>query len=534
MAGSLPPDVLIEVFSLIPHPELYWHRYGLLDVAGVNKTWRTAALECGSLWSCIRTETRRDLSLLPLLLERSRTSPLDVCLDLFCDQYGNPSGDTTPKERAEVVKALLPHVRRIQKLYIRHQILEPGSEDMGSILRLVGAGLEFTILLEYTHECMGDDDDSDSAEPATLNFTASNLLKASLDGVRPREWSILFAPTLVELDITSIDTDVLGTVFQRCQSLTSLKLHNVFQEAGRLSNPGPLAPPPSIRTLDLYMSMPDIIAVLKLFSTSPTLDSITICDDQGLTARALGRRKPHPIFTHMLRGLAPLTTFQVYGDQDVILRDAVGRTRHFEVQAEDDPCYETGALWAFLATHYDARHTVRTILAATTVWGSLARALERYQPEPPVDSGVELQIILNHDSSFQESCDAGDTPPLHLTALSKLTLQPRPRVGMLRPRCSIEEVLQMLSMVRSERRGVVVCLGELSVKDVTPRSIVAEYQTLVDGLTGVGPAGMWLPCAHCVARAREIQNYARWCVHCRMGDDETKERCDNNWHYGWP
>jgi hypothetical protein len=276
------------------------------------------------------------------------------------------------------------------------------------------------------------------------------------------------------------------------------------------------------------MTMPEIIAVLKLFSTSPTLHSITICDDQGLTARELGRKKPHPILTHMLRGLAPLTAFEVYGDQDVILCDAAGRTRSFEVEAEDDPCYETGALWAFLAAHYDAHYTVRTIVGATTTWGSLAPALERHQPEPPVDSGVELQVILNDYRSFQESCEAGDTPPLHLAALSKLTLQPP--VGVLRPRCSVEAVLQMLSMVRSERRGVVVCLGELALKDVTPRSYVAEYKTLADGLTGVGPAGMWLPCAHCVARAGEIQNYARWCVHCRMGDDETKERCDNNWH----
>ncbi|KAJ7346413.1 hypothetical protein DFH08DRAFT_871125 [Mycena albidolilacea] len=530
MAGSLPPDVLIEVFRLIPHPELYWHRYGLLDVTGVNKTWRSAALESGSLWSCIRTENRRDLSLLPLLLERSRISPLDVRLDLFCNQYGNPSGDTTPRERAEVVQALLPHIRRIQKLYIRHQMLEPDSEDMETILRLVGAGLEFTILTEYTHKCVGDDDDS--AESATLNFTASNLLKASLDGVCPREWSTFLAPTLVELHIASIDMDVLGTAFQRCQSLTSLRLHNAFEEAGPLSHPGPLTPPPSIRTLDLHMSMPEIIAVLKLFSTSPTLHSITICDDQGLTARELGRKKPHPILTHMLRGLAPLTAFEVYGDQDVILRDAAGRTRRFQVEAEDDPCYETGALWAFLAARYDAHHTVRTILGATTAWGSLAPALELHQPEPPVDSGVELQIILDDYRSFQESCEAGDTPPLHLAVLSKVTLQPP--VGVLKPRCSVEAVLQMLSMVRSERHGVVVCLGELSLKDVTPRSYVAKYQTLADGLTGVGPAGMWLPCAHCVARAGEIQNYARWCVHCRMGDDERKERCDNNWHRGWP
>ncbi|KAJ6567935.1 hypothetical protein DFH09DRAFT_1155475 [Mycena vulgaris] len=530
--ACLPPDVLIEVFHLIPHPERDQHRYGLMDVTGVNKIWRAAALESGSLWSCIRTKNRRDLSFLPLLLERSRTSPLDVRLDCFCNEYGNPAGDTTPRERAEVVQALLPHVHRIQKLYIRHQMLDPDSEDMETILCLVDAGLEFTILAEYTHECLGDDD---SAESPTLNFTAPNLLKTSLNGVCPREWSTLLAPKLVELDITSIDMNALGTIFQQCRSLTSLELYNGFEEDdGPLSNPGTLTPPSSIRTLDLHMSMPEIIAVLKLFkiSTSSTLHSITICDDEGLSAWKLGRKKPHPILTHMLRGLAPITAFEVYGDQDVILRDAAGRTRRFRVEAEDDPCYETDAFWAFLAARCDVHHTVRTILGTTAAWGCLTRALERHQPEPPVDSGIELQIILNDYGRLQASCEAGETSPIHLAALSTLTLQP-PR-GVLRPRCSVEAVLQMISMVRSERRGIVVCLGELSLEGVTPRRYVAGYQTLVDGLTGVGPAGMWLPCAHCAGRAEEIQNCVQWCVHCRTGDDATKERCDNNWHRGWP
>lgn len=528
--ACLPPDVLIEVFQLIPHPELYWHRYGLLDVAAVNKAWRTAALESSSLWSCIRTETRRDLSLLPLLLERSRTSPLDVRLDFFCDEYGNPSEGTTPSKRAEVVQALLSNVRRIQKLYIRHQMLEPDSEDMRTISRLVDVGLEFTILTEYTHECLEGDDDSE--ESATLNFTAPSLLKASLDGVFPHEWSTFLAPTLVELHITSIDLDALGTIFQQCQSLTSLKLHNGFEEdgPGPLLQPGPLTPPPSIRTLDLQMSMPELVAVLNLFSTSPTLHSITICDDQGLSAKQLKRKQPHPILTHMLRGLAPLTAFEVYGDQDVVLRDAAGRTRRFRVEAEDDPCYDTGALWAFLAARHDAHHTVRTILGTTAAWRSLASALERRQSEPPADadSGVELQIILDH----YRLLETDDLPPLPPAALSKLTLQPPG--GVRRARCNVAAVLQPVSMVRSERRGVVVCLGGLVLEGVTPRGYVAEYQKFVDGLKGVGPEGMWRACAHCAARAEKIQSCGRWCVYCRMGDEAMKERCDNNWHRGWP
>ncbi|KAJ7889884.1 hypothetical protein B0H14DRAFT_3855628, partial [Mycena olivaceomarginata] len=489
--ACLPPDILIEVFHLIPHPEIYWHRYGLLDVAAVNKAWRTAALESSSLWSCIRTETRRDLLLLPLLLERSRTSPLDVRLDFFCDEYGNPSEDTTPSKRAEVVQALLPHVRRIQKLCIRHQMLEPDSKDMGTISRLVDAGLEFAILTEYTHESL------------------EAFSKASLDGVCPREWSKFLAPTLVDLHITSIDLDTLGTIFQQ-------------YTPGPLSNPGPLTPPPSIRTLDLQMSMPELVAVLNLFSTSPTLHSLTICDDQGLTARQLKRKQPHPILTHMLRGLGPLTAFEVYGDQDVVLRDAAGRARRFHVAAEDDPCYDTGALWAFLVARHDAHHTVRTILGTTVAWRSLASALERRQPEPPADSGsgVELQIILDHYGVIPTD----DDNPIHLAALSKLTLQPPGGV-----RSNVAAVLQPVSMVRSERRGVVVCLGVLMLEGVAPRGYVAEYQKFVDGLKGVGPEGMWLPCAHCVARAEEIQDRGRWCVHCRMGDEAMKESLVNEY-----
>ncbi|KAJ7709593.1 hypothetical protein B0H17DRAFT_1190788 [Mycena rosella] len=506
MAGSLPSDVLIEVFHLLPRPELYWDRYSLIDVAGVNKAWRTAALESASLWSCIRTEHRRDLLLLPLLLERSRTSSLDVRLDLFCNEYGNVSADSTPQERAEVVQALLPHARRIQKLYIRHPTLEPTSEDTEAILHLVDVGLEFTILTEYTHERMGDD----TAESDTpLNFTGPNLLKLSVDGTRPRQWSTLLAATLVELHIgsmgTPIDMDLLGTIFQQCGSLSSLELQQGFDEDHTPLSPGSqwrFTPPPSIRTLDLTMPMSEIIAVLGLFLSSPLLHSVTVCDDQGLTARVLGRKRPHPILTHMLRGLDSLIAFEVYTDQDILLRDAAGRARRFQVTAEDDPCYETGALWAFLVARYAAHRTVRTVLGTTSAWSWLVRALDRHQPDPPAESGVELQIVMDDYGSFQQSCASGDTPTLYLAALSTLTLMP-PTHAAGRAQCSVEAVLHMLSMVRSERRGVVVCIGELMLKGVPPH--VVAYQTLADGLASVGPTGMWSPCAHCAARAAEIR-----------------------------
>ncbi|KAJ7630055.1 hypothetical protein DFH06DRAFT_1480140 [Mycena polygramma] len=529
MAAFLPSDVLIQVFRLIPHPELYWHRYGLIDVSAVSRAWRAAAIQSASLWTRIRTETRRDRRLLQLLLERSRAAPLDVHLDLFCNEYGNVDADTTAGQRAEVVQALLPHVQRIQKLYIRHQTLEPGSEDRETVLRLVDAGLEFTLLVEYNHQRVGDEDCPE--DDTLLNFTAPNLTKLSLDGVLPREWSTLLAPKLVQLNInangTPLNIDLLGTIFQQCHSLASLTLQTEFNgEHPLFSPPGPnwaFSPPGSLRTLDLQMTMPDLLTVLALFSDTSILHSLTVCDDQGFTPKALARKKPPPILMHMLHGLDPIIAFEVHSDQHVLLRDAPGRTRRFEVAAEDDQCCEPAALWGALVLRCAAHRTVRTFFGATSAWGWLARTLERRQPDPPEGEGVELQIVLD---AFGDRFP-GDAPPLTVAALRTLKLLPRP--GDLRPKCTAEAVQQVLSLVRTHRRGVVVCLGEMTLRGVPPRTYVAEYQRLADSL-----AGMWAQCAHCAARAEEIGRMGRWCVYCRAGDEGMKERCDDNWHRGWP
>ncbi|KAJ7182927.1 hypothetical protein C8R43DRAFT_1101168 [Mycena crocata] len=500
---ALPTDVLIEVFRRIQPPELYRHRYGLIDAASVNKSWRAAALASSSLWSRIRTKDRRDRSLFPLLLERSGSAPLDVHLDMFCNDYGNASDDTTPAERAEIVQALIPHVGRIQKLYIRHQTLEADDEDLEAIQQLVDAGLEFPVLMEYTHECIGDDESD-----LVLDLTAPNLLKASLDGVGPRELSPFLVPSLVELQIGGmlVDINVLDTIFQRCVSLESLTLRPAFEE----DNTGPVfsntghTPPPSLQTLDLQMSMPELVALLALFSPGPPLPFITICDDQGLTASQLARtKKPHPILTAMLRGLSPIIAFEVYSDQDVLLRDAAGRVRRFQVAAEDSESYDPPAFWAFLVARHAAHRSVRTFLGTTSAWGQLAAALGRQQPE--VDEGVELQLILDDHGSF----NADVVAPLRIDVLAKVTLQPTIHLG--RKECGADALLRVLSMVRTKRGIVtgstgsqhapVVCLGELVLAGVAPREYGAAYEALAEGLK----AGGWAPCACCVERAKEIQ-----------------------------
>ncbi|KAJ7145658.1 hypothetical protein C8R44DRAFT_755655 [Mycena epipterygia] len=522
MAGSLPADVLVELFRLIPQPEQsYDPYYSLFDAAGVNRNWRTAATECGPLWSCIRTKERRDRRLLPLLLERSGTSPLDVRLDLHY-----------PGERAAVIHALLPHVGRIQKLYIRHLTLQPDSQDTETILQLVDAGLEFTLLTEYIHEHKEDDFEPSAESDTPLNFTAPKLLAACIDGTRPRTWSTFLARTLVELDISSqgtpLDLDLLALIFQQCGALVSLTLSKgLYETHAPLLPPGPhrhFIPPPSLSALDLHMPMPDILAILGLFSGNATLESITVCDGEGLRKMTLPDKSTQPILEHMLRGLSSVVAFEVHSDQDVVIRDADSRTRRFRVEAEDDECYETGALWSFLVARFDAQRTVRTLLGTTAAWNWLARPLELHPMDPPADNTVELQIILNYNTQFQEFCDSGYYPPLNIAALKMVTLQSTE----FSVKCSVEAVLQMLRMVRSARRGVVVCLGELALDGVPPRRYVAEYKKFANSLEGVGPAGMWLPCAHCVARAEEIQGRGR------CDDEKLREFCDNRWHRGWP
>ncbi|KAJ7346422.1 hypothetical protein DFH08DRAFT_937594 [Mycena albidolilacea] len=516
MAGSFPADVLVELFHLLPEPEtLFVH--GLFNVAGVNQAWRAAALSCGTLWSCIRTAKRRDRRLLPLLLERSRTAPLDVRLDLFCSAYGIAPTDTTPQERAAVVKALLPHVYRIQKLYIRHMLFEPETEDAVTILKLVDAGLEFTTLREYTHEHMGQNFRPSPESDSPLNLTAPNLRALSLNGTRPRAWPTLLAHTLVELDITAegtpLDMDLIATIFQQCRALMSLTLRKAFHRrhpplSSPVSHPR-FDPPPSLRVLDLHMPMSEILAVLRLFAYAPPLHSITVCDDKGLRPRAgqtTFEPTDHPILEHMIAGLVPLVAFEVHSDRNVILRDASGRARCFRVDAEDSACLDTRALWIFLVARCSARWTVRTLLGTTKAWSWLTRAFAGAPRPNPHGGGLELRMCVDSSACAQF--------PLTLPVLRKLTLHPAKYASGVN--ISVEGVLALLSMARTRSGSVVVCLGEVPL-DVPPRRYISEFAKLSAEIkragagASVGPAWdpMWVPCAHCAERAEATGDLGR-------------------------
>ncbi|KAF8199399.1 hypothetical protein K438DRAFT_1933418 [Mycena galopus ATCC 62051] len=521
MAGSLPADVLVELFRLLPEPETL-SVHGLFNLAGVNQAWRAAALSCGTLWSSICTVKQRDRRLLPLLLERSRTAPLHVRLDLFCSAYGIAPTDTTSQERAAVVEALLPHVYRIQKLYIRHMLLEPETEDAVTLLKLVDAGLEFTTLREYTHEHMGQIFRPSAESDSPLTLTAPNLRALSLNGTRPRAWPTLLARTLVELDITAkgtpLDMDLIATIFQQCPTLTSLTLRKGFHSrhpplSSPVSHPR-FVPPPSLRVLDLHMPMPEILAVLRLFSHAPPLHSITVCDDKGLRPRdgqTTFAPTDHPILDHMIAGLAPLVAFEVHSDQDVILRDASGRMRCFRVDAEDDACLDTRALWVSLVARCGARRTVRTLLGTAKAWSSLTRAFAGApRPDPhPHGPGGGLELRMRVDPSTHAPF------PLTLPALRKLTLHPAKHASGVS--VSVKGVLAVLSMVRTRAGSVVVCLGEVPL-DVPPRRYLTEFAHLSAEIqragagASVGSAGdpMWVLCAHCVGRAEATADLGRW------------------------
>ncbi|KAJ6587523.1 hypothetical protein DFH09DRAFT_1427593 [Mycena vulgaris] len=162
---------------------------------------------------------------------------------------------------------------------------------------------------------------------------------------------------------------------------------------------------------------------------------------------------------------------------------AHGADARFRVYAEDDECYETGALWNLLVLRNAAHHTVHTLLGTTSAWKWLPRAVGRHQPPDPADDlrGVELQLIVERDpAQFQEFCDSGYRQPLHVAALRKLTLRPQLTIGLV---FTVAGVLQVLPMVCSERYGIVVCLGE-PVLNVPPRRYREEHRELADGLAG--------------------------------------------------
>ncbi|KAF7334955.1 hypothetical protein MVEN_02245400 [Mycena venus] len=259
MATFLPTDVLLELFRQLPQPET-WFVHGLFDIAGVNKAWRTAALGCVTLWSCTHRKSARSSSAAPAA--RTQRSDAPRCTPgLVLQHLQECAKDTTPQERAAIVQTLLSHVHRIQKFYIRHITLKPGSVDEAMILQLVDAGLEFTILRDYAHEHMGPDFQRSAEFDTPLNLTAPNLFSLSIHGTRPRAWATLLPRTLVEININSkgtpLNMDLPATIFQQCRSLKSLTLRKGFHHThAPLSPPAShprFIPPASLQALDLHM-----------------------------------------------------------------------------------------------------------------------------------------------------------------------------------------------------------------------------------------------------------------------------------------
>ncbi|KAJ7144423.1 hypothetical protein C8R44DRAFT_865348 [Mycena epipterygia] len=76
MAGSLPADILVELFRFIPHwPDCRYSYGGLLDAAAVNRNWRTAEMNAARFGRASKLKTNSTV-----LCSRcfSGTSPLDI------------------------------------------------------------------------------------------------------------------------------------------------------------------------------------------------------------------------------------------------------------------------------------------------------------------------------------------------------------------------------------------------------------------------------------------------------------------------
>jgi F-box-like len=83
--ASLPPEVLIAVFRACPYNP-WEHGEHAMRVSQVSHHWRDIAINTPSLWSSIRIHIPSagpgQLKLMELFIERSRTSPLDIVIDL--------------------------------------------------------------------------------------------------------------------------------------------------------------------------------------------------------------------------------------------------------------------------------------------------------------------------------------------------------------------------------------------------------------------------------------------------------------------
>ncbi|KAG8683803.1 hypothetical protein FRC09_015840, partial [Ceratobasidium sp. 395] len=129
--NTLPPEILVNIFSLSMTRCVRDDREHLHNFTGVCAYWRQVAMNAVQLWSHIDIGPGAPDSLANMLLERTKNAPIHVHLHEPKRENNEP---TSEQEVSRATKILLPHVHRIRSLDIESYSYSRGF--VGALLNL--------------------------------------------------------------------------------------------------------------------------------------------------------------------------------------------------------------------------------------------------------------------------------------------------------------------------------------------------------------------------------------------------------------
>ncbi|EJD34984.1 hypothetical protein AURDEDRAFT_175935 [Auricularia subglabra TFB-10046 SS5] len=382
-------------------------------VAQVSRRWRIVALATPLLWAAFQLATNKDRVRLPVLLQRSGDSALEVVVSsaLVIDR--------------DVLETLTPHASRIRVL---KALLYNAPSGQG-FAPLLCEDAQLPALETLVVEAKG----TLPRVACTPALRVLCLLAVDIDPDALRQMLNAKLETLELKLCASLKPSDLFHILKRCPKLVRLVYRgNGAPDPALLASPS--CPSHALRTLDLRMALPEMLKVLDgvTGSASAALEEIKAGVTGNLTLPSMAL-----LFGMLLQGTSSLSVLEYYLSR-VVLRDAAGRIRVLGVLKRDVQLNFRNC-WRCLATHHALCCSLNTLRFGTTSWRTVVDALTEHPLQP--EQGIHLRIWAD---SFDRRGMRVRVPELHIPGLQSVVLACSDRTGLL------EVILLVLTRLHSD------------------------------------------------------------------------------------
>ncbi|KZW01376.1 hypothetical protein EXIGLDRAFT_718501 [Exidia glandulosa HHB12029] len=484
---QLPTELFIDIFSLACAADTY-DIERKLHLAQVCVYWRAVALTYPTFWSQIRIRTSRDATFLNVALAHSRDSALDIELSW------QPRRDDTILSDAQkhaVVEALRAPAQRSR---LRCLCVDYVNVPPNALRLLLGAGLEFPALEDLA--ITGKYCKQPFLEP---HLQAQCLRRLSLSQVDFTSWDTLIASSLEHVCLDDVvvgeSAKLLTTILRRCAALRHLEwdvsssfLMSTSSEVIRDA----LAPHLDTLRLGQTILAADILRFLNHSVNMDPIQNIEASIYNGDRVDDETLEFLQEIIFRMGR-LVDLSVEET--DQQVVLRDDVGRIRRLIVWNEDST-WDIPSLWSALSTYYSIDTSLLSLRMRTVDWNGFAGAFSKRPPSALTEVYITVTGDLKYYTIDGESWhpDAESRPPrtLIIPNLRRIVFLHNADAAIwdvsdLPVAVRVRDILQYVECEAATR--VEVCISDA----VRARGEgISEHETLLAGLSG-----KWILCHHC-------------------------------------